>query len=152
MKPPRITALTLAATFALAFTHGSAVAETGAPAAEPLALQSIMKELGRNMQAVTDGISREDWMLVEKTAPLIADHPQPPLAEKMRIMSFMGSNMGKFKAYDGETHQAAVTLGQAAANRDAQAVIAAFQTLQTACHACHRDFRKPFVEHFYGER
>jgi cytochrome c556 len=42
-------------------------------------------------------------------------------------------------------------LGQAAANKDAQAVIAAFQTLQTACHACHRDFRKPFVEHFYGK-
>jgi cytochrome c556 len=149
MKALRIAVLTLAATLALTAANDSAIAE---PAAEPLALRKVMKELGSNMQAVTDGISREDWMLIEKTAPLIAEHPQPPLLEKMRIMSFMGGNMARFKAYDGETHQAAMTLGQAAKGKDAPAAIAAFQVLQTACHACHRDFRKPFLQHFYEER
>ena len=149
MKALRVTVLSLAATLALIAANDRAIAE---PAAEPLALRKIMKDMGSNMQAVTDGISREDWMLIEKTAPLIAEHPQPALLEKMRIMSFMGGNMAKFKAYDGETHQAAATLGQAAKGKDAQAVIAAFQALQTACHACHRDFRKPFLQHFYGER
>lgn len=129
-----------------------AIAGTGAEADKDLVLRKIMKEMGGNMQIITDGISREDWALIEKTAPLIADHPQPPLTEKMRIIAFMGSDMGKFKGYDGETHKAAEALRQAALIRDGQEVIAAFQRLQTTCYSCHRDFRSPFVKHFYETR
>ncbi len=125
-------------------------AENGTPNAEPLVLQKVMKDLGKHMQAITDGISREDWALVEKTAPLIGEHPQPPIAEKTRIIGFMGSKMGKFKAYDGETHDAAHALAQAANKGDGRAVINAFQTLQSSCYNCHQEFRKPFVKHFYG--
>ena len=66
MKKHKIIAATLI-TFALSVSH--------AQAAEPLELQKVMKELGKNMQVITDGISREDWELVAKTAPLIAAHP-----------------------------------------------------------------------------
>ncbi|GAO36229.1 cytochrome C [Sulfuricella sp. T08] len=127
-------------------------AAPGVQAAEPLALQNVMKDLGKNMQVITDGISRGDWELVEKTAPLIADHPQPPMSEKMRIMGFMGTNMGKFKTYDGETHEQAQAVGKAAKAKDGQGVILAFQKLQTSCYNCHSEFRKPFVEHFYGKK
>ena len=48
------------------------------PKEKPQTLRNIMKEMGRNLQVVTDGISREDWKLVVETAPLITDHPQPP--------------------------------------------------------------------------
>ena len=126
-------------------------AATGAQAVEPLALQKVMKNLGKNMQTITDGISREDWELVENTAPLIADHPQPPMSEKMRIMGFMGTNMSKFKTYDGETHDQAQAVGKAAKAKDGQGVISVFQKLQTSCYSCHSEFRKPFVEHFYGK-
>ncbi|MBU1977856.1 MAG: cytochrome c [Gammaproteobacteria bacterium] len=127
-------------------------AVSGVQAAEPLVLQKVMKDLGNNMQTITDGISRGDWELVEKTAPLIADHPQPPMTEKMRIMGFMGANMGKFKAYDGETHEQAQSVGKAAKAKDGQGVIFAFQKLHTSCYNCHSEFRKPFVEHFYGKK
>jgi len=128
------------------------LASAGVQAAEPLALQKVMKDLGINMQVITDGISRGDWELVEKTASLVADHPQPPLAEKMRIVSFVGTNMGKFKAFDGETHDQAEAVARAAKIKDGQGVILAFQKLQTSCYNCHSEFRKPFVEHFYGAR
>lgn len=128
------------------------LAATAVHANEPLVLQKVMKELGNNMQIVTDGISRDDWMLVEKTAQFIATHPQPPAAEKMRIMSFIGANMGKFKAYDGEVHDAAEIMARAARNKDGQGAINAFQKVQTACFNCHSEFRKPFVEHFYTTR
>lgn len=120
--------------------------------AKPLALRKIMQDLGRNMQNITDGISREDWEMVKKIAPLIADHPQPPLTEKFRILSFFGADAGKFKGYDGETHQAAQALEQAAARSDGQSVIASFAALQNSCLACHQSLRKPFLEHFYGQR
>jgi len=135
-----------------AFATLLAIGTTGAQAAEPLALQKIMRDLGSHMQTITDGISRGDWERVEKTAPLIADHPQPPLAEKMRIMRFMGGDMGKFKAHDSETHAQAQAVGKAAKAGDGAGVILAFQKLQTSCYDCHREFRKPFVEHFYGAR
>ncbi|MDP1871296.1 MAG: cytochrome c [Gallionella sp.] len=125
---------------------------SGAWADEPLALQQVMRDLGKNMQVITDGISRGDWDQVEKTAPLVADHPQPPFSEKMLIMGFMGTNMGKFKAYDGETHEQALAVGKAAKAKDGQGAILAFQKLQTSCYSCHSEFRKPFVEHFYGKK
>lgn len=120
--------------------------------ARPLALRKIMQDMGKNMQVITDGISREDWEMVAKAAPLIADHPQPPMAEKIRILSFIGSDAGKFKSHDEKTHQAAQALEQAAVRSDGQSVISSFATLQKSCLACHQGFRKPFVEHFYGQR
>lgn len=120
-------------------------------AAEPMELRRIMRELGKDMQAVTDGISREDWERVAKTAPKIAEHRQPPFAEKVRILAFAGRNTGRFKGFDEQTHQAAMSMEQAAKRGDGQAVIASFATLQNSCLACHREFRKPFLEHFYGQ-
>ncbi|MBK6293644.1 MAG: cytochrome c [Rhodoferax sp.] len=109
-----------------------------------------MRDLGLNMQAITDGISRGDWALIAKVAPLVADHPQPPLGEKMRIMSFVGTNTPRFKAYDRQTHEQAQEVGDAATAKDGAGVILAFQKLQTSCYNCHNEFRKPFVAHFYG--
>ncbi len=129
-------------TFALAVSH--------AQAAEPLELQKVMKELGKNMQVITDGISREDWELVAKTAPMIAEHPQPPMSEKVRIMSFMGAKMSDFKAFDTKTHEAAHDLLHATHEKNGQKVIDAFQKVQSACLSCHQTFRAPFVAHFYG--
>ena len=143
MKPQSLLATSI---FAITLS----VAHTQAQAAEPLELQKVMKELGKNMQVITDGISRENWELVAKTAPLIAAHPQPPMSEKMRIISFMGAEMSKFKAFDGETHEAAHGLEHAAHEKDGQKVIAAFQQVQTTCLNCHQTYRGKFVEHFYG--
>ncbi len=143
---------------AYALSMGLTLLVPGAPAlaeaepAQPLALRGIMQDLGRHMQTVTLGISREDWALVEKTAPLIAEHPQPPLMEKARILRFVGTDIGKYKGHDHKTHEAAHELAQAAKNKDGMAAIAAFQSIQTGCYGCHREFRKPFVEHFYGTR
>jgi len=119
---------------------------------EPLALQKIMKDMGKSMQVIADGISREDWQLVEKTAPLIADHPQPPVVEKVKILAFVGTDVSKFKDYDGKTHEAARVLGESAAREDGYAIISDFATLQNTCLMCHQRFRKSFQEHFYGNR
>jgi cytochrome c556 len=136
----------------LLFTiSASALAET-ADGSKEMALRKIMKDLGANMQTLTHAISMEDWQQVERTAPLIADHPQPPMTEKLRIMAFMGTDMGKFKGHDTKVHEAADLLGQAAKAKDGTAVIAAFSSVQTACYSCHRDFRGQFLQHFYGTR
>ena len=118
---------------------------------KPLALRKIMKDMGENMESIVGSISREDWEKVKVIAPLIANHPQPPLGEKVRILSFVGADAGNFKGYDEKIHHAAQALEAAAVRRDGQAVISSFATLQNNCLACHQSFRKPFVEHFYGQ-
>lgn len=123
-----------------------------AQAAEPLALQGVMKDLGKHMQTIAGAIAYEDWVQVANTAPLIAAHPQPPIAEKARIISFMGGNMGKFKSFDMQTHEAAHEMEHAAHENNGVQVIAAFQKVQASCLACHQTFRSQFAEHFYGKQ
>ncbi|MEW6705406.1 MAG: cytochrome c [Pseudomonadota bacterium] len=152
MKTSNVTMTSATALLALVAACGQVHAAGSADIQEPLALRQIMQDLGRNMQLVTGGISREDWALVAKTALLIADHAQPPMSEKARILSYMGGNASSFRAHDARTQDAAQALAQAATRADGQGVVAAFATLQSSCLACHQVFRKPFVEHFYGQR
>lgn len=120
--------------------------------AKPMALQGVMQQLGRDMQAVTGAIATEDWPAVARLAPKIADHPQPPLAEKIRILAWLGGDAGRFRAFDGQVHDAAAAMGDAATRSDGDAVIAAFARTQQSCLACHQSFRKRFVEHFQPQR
>lgn len=135
-----------------AATVALSLATLAAHAAEPLVFQGVMKDLGKHMQTVTAAIAQEDWELVARTAPLIAAHPQPPAEEKARIAGFMSGNMGKFKSFDMQTHEAAHELEHAAHEQNGMQVIAAFQKVQTSCLSCHQAFRKPFVAHFYGQK
>ncbi len=89
------------------------------------------------LQVIADGISREDWKLIEKTAPLIADHPQPPINEKVRILAFVGTDVSRFKGHDEKTHEAARVLGESAAREDGYAIISDFATLQNTCFDSH---------------
>ena len=135
--------------FIVVLTSVQAFTEVLADPVEPLELQKIMQSMGKNMQLITDGISREDWGLVEKTAPLIANHPQPPIFEKMKIFAYINTDMGAFKSFDEKTHEAAKILGKTAASKDGHAIIADFATLQDTCLMCHERFRKPFRKYFY---
>ena len=143
--------LTVLAVFVMGVAGTLAHADDSTEETEPLALRKIMKELGKNMQAITDGISREDWEKVAEIAPQVADHLQPPFFEKVRILAYVGSDVGAYKDYDGETHEAAEALAEAADMKDGASVIAAFARLQTSCMGCHQDFRQAFVEHFYEQ-
>ncbi|OQK18404.1 cytochrome C [Methyloprofundus sedimenti] len=151
MRTASIIRIILLTGLAIIAASGQVFAETLADTTEPLALRKIMQDLGKNMQTIIDGISREDWELVEKIALQVADHPQPPLVEKVRILSFAGSNVSKFKGYDGKTHDAARVLAEVAAEKDGHGVILAFSELQNTCLACHESFRKSFQAHFYGQ-
>jgi hypothetical protein len=120
--------------------------------ARPLELRRIMQELGTSMQATVDAIAREDWARVANIAPRIASHPEPPTEEKVRIITLMGAEAGRFRGFDQQSHDAARLMGQAAEKRDAEGVIAAFAKVQGACLGCHQNYRQKFLDHFYGKR
>lgn len=111
-------------------------------------LRTIMRDMGQNMQVIADAVAREDWTLVARTAPLLAARPQPSMAEKIRLVGFLGPDAGAFRGYDKSTRQAAQELERAASRGDGEAAAAAFATLERSCLACHRDFRQSFVDTF----
>lgn len=147
---PRILS-TMALSMALA-TFATALAAQSTEAAKPMALRGVMQKLGTDMQSVTAAISKEEWARVAELAPQIAQHAQPPLSEKMRILGWLGADAGKFRSLDGQLHDDAVAMGEAAQRSDGPAVIAAFAKTQQSCLACHQSFRQSFVEQFYGQR
>jgi cytochrome c556 len=127
-------------------------AGTQAESAKPMALRGVMDKLGRDMQAITGAISKEEWAVVAELAPKIANHAEPPVAEKMRILAWLGTDAGKFRSHDGQTHESATVMGDAAKSGDGLAVISAFSKVQQSCLICHQSFRKSFLEHFYENR
>jgi cytochrome c556 len=128
-----------------------AVSETVIRSPEPLTLRKIMQNLGKEMAVIAEAIAREEWDQVEKSALRIADHPRPPVTERMKIMALLGEDMRRFKAYDAKTHDTARVLAEeAAAKKQSAAIVSTFATLQNSCLACHQNFRKPLQEKFYG--
>jgi cytochrome c556 len=117
----------------------------------PLELRKIMQEMSRNMQTIVDAISREDWELVAQTAPHIANHPKPPIKERIKVIGFIGTDAPSFKNYDKQTHDTASLLTDTATLGDGDAVINEFASLQKTCLACHTAFRNTVQKHFYGE-
>lgn len=118
----------------------------------PESLRAVMEKLGDDMQAVTGAISNEDWALVARLAPGIAQHQEPPMTQKVRIQKWLGTDAGKFRGFDGRLEEAATSLGEAAERGDGTQVIRAFADVQQACLGCHQEYRKPFVEHFGEQR
>lgn len=146
----RKTLLLLAAAWTAVGT--SAHAQAPAATVKPLVLRGVMQEMDRQVLRIADAIGVKDWQAIEQATRLIADHPEPPLAEKLRIFAFMGIDLPRFKGYDTQTHEAALAVSDAAKDKDAAAVGAKLRILQARCDACHDAFRKPFVAHFYGTR
>ncbi len=151
MKKNRTVAITLFAGLTILAVTGPTVAETAATPAEPLMLRKIMQDMGKEMGVIAEAISREEWQQVERSAMQIADHPRPPMSERAKIMALFGKDMARFKGYDTVTHDTARELAGLAVKKDADAVISTFAKLQSSCLECHRNFRKPFQEHFYGK-
>lgn len=126
-----------------------ATASLAADDGKSLELRRIMKDMGTGMQKITEAISREDWPAAEAAARRVADHPQPGVLEKTRLLAFIGTRVTRFRAYDTETHEAANALADAAARQDGVGAIEAFRRVQLGCHGCHQAFRQTFVQHFY---
>ena len=82
-KPFLVIATVLFTVMTISVNPAGAQAES----AKPMALRGVMDKLGRDMQAITGAISKEEWAVVAELAPKIANHAEPPVAEKMRILN-----------------------------------------------------------------
>lgn len=133
----------------LALLASLTIASPAALVAQTMELRSAMQDMGQNMQTAVDAISRQDWSRVAQAAARIVKHPQPSDAEKARIIGFFAAEMGRFKAIDSQTGEAAAELERVAVAGKGSEVINAFARVQTACLNCHEAFRDRFLSRFY---
>lgn len=124
----------------------------GAPERPALALRGIMHDMGREAAAIAEGLMHEDYARVEAAALRVASHPQPPVEERARIITWLGPRAALFRGHDAEANRHAQAVAAAAGRRDARAALAAFHDMQSACNACHAEFRRPLLEKFYGPK
>lgn len=123
----------------------------GADQPKPMALRGIMLQLQNDMDAVNGAISQKDWKTVAELAPKIANHAEPPLLEKVRILAWLNIDAPKFRGYDVKAKEEAAAMGEAAKKGDGQAVVADYARIQQSCLECHTQFRQKFIAHFYGQ-
>lgn len=118
---------------------------------EELALRRIMKRLGQDLEAASRAMKNRNWGRLKAAAERIANHPQPPFSEKVKILGFIGGEAGQFKAFDQQVHVSATNLADAANRSDYLVVQKAFFEVQQACFECHQRYRERFRSHFYGQ-
>jgi hypothetical protein len=124
------------------------VAALGGCASE-LALRSIMRDMGSDVAEVAQSLAREDYEALERAANRLASHPQPPVEERARIITWLGARAARFRGYDQEAGEHAKALAAAARLRQGGPALEAFHKLQAACMGCHVEFRGPLRERFY---
>jgi len=130
----------------LSLVANLAYAET---AEEPLMLRKIMQAMQSNIQQIEQGIVKQDWDLVSQNALSIADHPAPPLFEKLRIFAYINTDLGEFKKLDKKTHETAKILGEMALKDDKSTIGVVVSELKGSCEQCHQVFRQEFQANFY---
>lgn len=105
------------------------------------ALLGIMEELGTQVGRLAQAIMADDLATAIAAASAIADHPQPTLAERSRLLAHIGADAPAFRAANADVHDAAVAVRTAAQMGDRTALAAAFHRLADSCLSCHTRFR-----------
>ncbi|MBW2233214.1 MAG: c-type cytochrome [Deltaproteobacteria bacterium] len=104
-------------------------------------LKIIMRQLGRDMDALNAALWARDFGALGTAATAIADHPHVSPQEKARVQAALGADFAAFGAADRRVHDAAMRTAGAAADEDSDQVLSALGSLQAGCVACHDAFR-----------
>jgi len=115
---------------------------TAQEAPDPTKLKYIMQEMIVNTQLLTKGIFYEDYQQIMQAAKNIADHPEPGLTSKVKLMNYMGKEMVEFKKLDTFVHDTAIKISNAAQQKNMPEIITEYHTLIDGCQSCHTNYKQ----------
>ena len=109
---------------------------------ESLELPTIMRMLLADMDLINEGIYTENYVLIEKGASNINNHP--PLSAKSRqlVQETLSDRIQVFGEYDHIVHSRADSLSNAANQRDMSLILKNYQIIQQGCVNCHTAFQE----------
>lgn len=118
---------------------------TAENAVEPDSLQGVMQQLGQDYSALNQAILMEDFEAASASAHAIANHGTPSIAQKMKLMATLGTDMMAFKKVDAKVHELAVQIEESAKANDMKQLIQQQSRMLHACMQCHTVYRKRII-------
>jgi cytochrome c556 len=119
----------------------------GVQAQDGPSLKVIMVGLEADMEMIVRAMNYDDFEAIRTKAMEIAEHDKPPMAERKKIMAFLGAEASEFRKGDAMVHSSAVKLAEAALEKDYEKVVDRYKILLGGCVACHTGYRSRIVEH-----
>jgi hypothetical protein len=121
-----------------------------APSGEPRPLELLMVELGQDMQRLNEGIWRDDYVMIERGARAVADHPPIPPEQVALIRAALGPQFESFRQFDVLVHERAAEIAEAASSARMDRVLALYGQVQEGCVGCHAAYRDRTRAALYG--
>ena len=109
---------------------------------DPKNFKEVMQRISVNMADLVDPILKGEFSKVHKIAERVANHDEPPLMLRVKIIAELGMDFIDFKKYDDEVHMNAVSIQLAAKNKDIDGMITGYGKTMQSCHDCHKKYRK----------
>lgn len=105
------------------------------------AMKQIMLGLSEAMTRINAGIWREDFQKVAVGAESIADHPMPPLLQRLKLLAELGADSSDFMRADDGMRAVAQDLKEAAVEERIDEVQVQYKLLHQRCVDCHSWYR-----------
>lgn len=105
------------------------------------AMNRIMLGLSEGMTQINAGIWRDDYRSVAAGATSIAEHPMPPLMQRLKLLAELGADSPAFMRADDAMRAAAQDLKEAAEEKRVDEVLVHYKQLHQRCVDCHRWYR-----------
>jgi cytochrome c556 len=113
---------------------------------DPKNMKEVMQRISNDMEKLVGHLMKDEFEEVARYADKIANHDEPPLSQRLRMIANLGTEFTKFKNHDDEVHINATAMKKAADNRNVQDVIDNYTKVLTNCNNCHKDYRKQIQE------
>ena len=109
-------------------------------------MKSVMQQLTKDMQTLFGHIMKDEFEEIEKYAEKVANHDEPPVTHRLRIIGSLGTSFPAFKAHDDNVHINAMALKKAASERNIEGVLSHYAKVTSSCNDCHKEYRKQIQE------
>lgn len=138
--------LTVTGCILLSLTTISTTVTAEGTAPKVVSLKEIMQGLLDDTQLISKGVFLENYSMIEKGAKQIAQHPPVPMETRKKLLKALGPEMGQFKGFDMKVHKTAVSIAEAAKNKNMEAILSNYHQLVDGCQYCHESFKQRAIE------
>lgn len=109
---------------------------------DPKNMKEVMQRISNDMGKLVGHLMKDEFDEVMKYAEKIANHDEPPVSHRMRIIANLGTEFPNFKKHDDDVHISALEMKKAAKNKDIDGVTTYYGKVMTSCNNCHKAYRK----------
>jgi len=104
-------------------------------------LKVIMNGLLDDTKLLTEGIFLEDFSKIEFASNNIANHPKPSSTTLKKVKSNLAEEMGTFKGFDMQVHNASQEIAKLAPSKDMVKIVSLYHKIIDGCQSCHNQYK-----------